>query len=448
MSGSGYCPQTPEQIREMLDVIGIGEIGDLFGAIPAELRARSFDLPEGMSEFEMLERMEKLAGKDRRDIVPFIGGGCYDHFIPSVVDHLSNRAEFATSYTPYQPECSQGTLQALYEYQTAVCRITGMDATNASLYDGGTALAEAALMALRSTGRKRIILDGTVNPFSRRIVRTYLANLDVDILETVPWDGKSDLASIISQLDEGVAAVIVQNPSFFGAVNDLSGLADEVHRRGALLAVSVYPISLGILKSPGEMGADFAVGDGQSLGNPLSFGGPSFGFLAVRRESVRNLPGRIVGETVDREGRRGFVLTLQAREQHIRRHRATSNICSNQSLCALRGLLFLSSFGKMGFADLARLNYHKAQYAKGVLAGIRGVSLLTAGPTFNEFTLVLPHDAAIVTERLLEKGFAPGFPLGGYYPGMERCLTVTVTEKRSIEEIDELAMLLEEALWN
>jgi glycine dehydrogenase subunit 1 len=230
-------------------------------------------------------------------------------------------------------------------------------------------------------------------------------------------------------------------------VDDLSDVADEVHHHGALLVVSAYPISLGILKSPGEMGADMAVGDGQSLGNPISFGGPSFGFLAVRRESVRNLPGRIVGETVDREGRRGFVLTLQAREQHIRRHKATSNICSNQSLCALRGLIFLAAFGKEGVAELARLNYDKAQYAKEALSAVRGVSLLATGPTFNEFTLSLPLDAGIVTERLLAKGIAPGVPLGGYYPGMEPCLTVTVTEKRTREEIDELARRLEEALW-
>jgi glycine dehydrogenase subunit 1 len=447
VSGSGYSPHTPEQIREMLHVIGTSEATHLFDCIPPELRARSFDIPPGMSEFEMLSRMGELAGRDRRDIVPFIGGGCYDHVIPSVVDRLAARAEFATSYTPYQPECSQGTLQALYEYQTAICRLSGMDATNASLYDGGTALAEASLMTLRITGRKRIILDGTVNPFARRIVRSYLANLDVEILETSPRDGMIDRSAVLSHLDDGVAAVIAQNPSFFGAADDLTELAEEIHRRGALLVVSVYPVALGILKSPGEMGADMAVGDGQSLGNPLSFGGPSFGFLAVRREHIRNLPGRIVGETVDREGRRGFVLTLQAREQHIRRHRATSNICSNQSLCALRGLIFLSAFGKEGFADLARLNYDKAEYAKGVLAAVRGVSLLTRGPTFNEFTLVLPLDASTVTERLLAKGIAPGVPLGGYYPGMERCLTVTVTEKRTREEIDALGRGLEEALW-
>jgi glycine dehydrogenase subunit 1 len=447
VSGSGYCPHTPEQIREMLGVIGVAEIAELFASIPPELRARSFDLPPGMSEFEMLRRIGELAAGDRHDIIPFIGGGWYDHVIPSVVDRLAARAEFATSYTPYQPECSQGTLQALYEYQTAICRLTGMDATNASLYDGGTALAEAALMSLRITGRRRIILDGTVNPFSRSIVRTYLANLDVEVLETSPSNGMSDRTAILSRLDDGVAALIVQNPSFFGAVDDLSDLADEIHRCGGLLVVSVYPVALGILKSPGEMGADMAVGDGQSLGNPVSFGGPSFGFLAVRREHIRNLPGRIVGETVDREGRRGFVLTLQAREQHIRRHRATSNICSNQSLCALRGLIFLSVVGKEGLVDLAWLNYDKAGYAKGVLAAVRGVSLLTNGPTFNEFTLTLPLDAEHVAERLLVKGIAAGVPLGGYYPGMKRCLTVTVTEKRTREEIDALGRGLEEALW-
>lgn len=447
MSGSGYCPHTPEQIREMLGVIGVAGIAELFDCIPPELRARSFDLPPGISEFEMLRRIGELAAGDRHDIIPFIGGGWYDHVIPSVVDRLAARAEFATSYTPYQPECSQGTLQALYEYQTAICRLTGMDVTNASLYDGGTALAEAALMSLRITGRRRIILDGTVNPFSRSIIRTYLVNLDVEVLETSPSNGMSDRTAILSRLDDGVAALIVQNPSFFGAVDDLSDLADEIHRCGGLLVVSVYPVALGIIKSPGEMGADMAAGDGQSLGNPVSFGGPSFGFLAVRREHIRNLPGRIVGETVDREGRRGFVLTLQAREQHIRRHRATSNICSNQSLCALRGLIFLSVVGKEGLVDLARLNFDKAGYAKGVLAAVRGVSLLTDRPTFNEFTLTLPLDAEHVAERLLEKGIAAGVPLGGYYPGMERCLTVTVTEKRTREEIDALGRELEEALW-
>jgi glycine dehydrogenase subunit 1 len=448
MSGTGYTPHTPAEIRQMLDAIGVAETDELFSAIPAGLRARSFDLPDGMSEFEMLRRMEGLAGLDRSDLVPFIGGGCYDHIIPSVVDHLAGRSEFATSYTPYQPECSQGTLQALYEYQTAVCRLTGMDATNASLYDGGTALAEAALMALRITGRHRIIMDGGVSPFAREIVRAYLANLDTEPLEVQPTEGLTDRDAILSHLDHGTAAIVVQNPSFFGTVDDFSDLAAAAHACGALLIVSAYPVSLGMLKSPGEMGADLAVADGQSLGNPLSFGGPSFGILAVRDEYIRNLPGRIVGQTVDREGRRGFVLTLQAREQHIRRHRATSNICSNQSLCALRGLIFLAALGREGFAELARLNYDKAHYARERLERIRGVSLLNGGHFFNEFTLILPADAGLVTERLLGHGIAPGVPLGRYYRGMERCLTVTVTEKRTRQEIDALAERLEEVLWS
>jgi glycine dehydrogenase subunit 1 len=448
MSRSGYCPQTPTQVREMLQVIGAGSIADLFSVIPAELRARSFELPDGMSEFEMLAGMAQLAGQDRRDIVPFIGGGSFDHIIPAVVDHLAGRAEFATSYTPYQPECSQGTLQALYEYQTSICRLTGMDATNASLYDGGTALAEAALMALRITGRKKLLVDGAVNPFSRQIVHAYLANLEAEMVEIAPNQGLTDRKAVRAALDDGTAAIILQNPGFFGGVDDFSDLSAAARQRGALTIVSVYPLSLGLLKTPGEMGADMAVGDGQSLGNPLSFGGPSFGFLAVRQEHIRNLPGRIVGETVDKDGRRGFVLTLQAREQHIRRQKATSNICSNQSLCALRGLIFLATLGREGFAELARLNYDKAQYAKGLLGGIRGVSLLTDGPIFNEFTLSLPLAAATVTERLLAKGIAAGLPLARWYPGMASCLVVTVTEKRSREEIDLLAARLEEVLWS
>ncbi len=432
----------------MLQVIGVGSISELFSVIPDELRARSFALPDGMSEFEMLAGMEQLAGADRRTVVPFIGGGSYDHIIPAVVDHLSGRTEFATSYTPYQPECAQGTLQALYEYQTAICRLTGMETTNASLYDGGTALAEATLMALRITGRTKVLVDGTVNPFSRQIVQTYLANLDAEIIEIAPGKGLTDRKEFLAALDDGTAAIVLQNPSFFGGVDDFSDLAAAARGRGALTIVSVYPISLGLLKTPGEMGADMAVGDGQSLGNPLCFGGPSFGFLAVRKEHIRNLPGRIVGETVDKDGRRGFVLTLQAREQHIRRQKATSNICSNQSLCALRGLIFLATLGREGFVELARLNYDKAQYAKVLLGGIRGVSLLTGGPTFNEFTLNLPMAAATVSERLLAKGFAAGVPLGRWYPGMESCLVVTVTEKRSREEIENLAARLEEVLWS
>lgn len=448
MNDSHYCPHTPDEIREMLSVIGVSSVEELFTPIPSELRAKTFNLPPGMSEFETFDRMKAIAGENNSDIINFIGGGFYDHIIPSAVDHLSGRAEFYTAYTPYQPECSQGTLQALFEYQTAICRLTGLDVSNASLYDGGTACAEAAMMALRVTGRNRIILDGCVNPFSRQVLKTYLFNLDVDVVEIPPLDGLLNRAELSRLLDENVAAVLVQNPNFFGCVDDFSELADQLHAKGALLIASVYPISLGILKSPGEMGVDIAVGDGQSLGNPLSFGGPSFGFIAAKKTFIRNMPGRIIGETVDKLGRRGFVLTLQAREQHIKRHKATSNICSNQGLCALRGLIFLSAIGKAGLAELALLNRDKSEYAKGQLAGITGVSVLQTAPTFNEFTVFLPKAADAVVAELLSKGIAAGVPLGQYYEGSENCLVVTVTEKRTKKDIDAFVKMLEVAICN
>ncbi len=448
MNDSHYCPHTPEEIAEMLSVIGVASVEELFAPIPAALRAKSFNLPSGMSEFETYDRMKAIAGDNTQGVTNFIGGGFYDHIIPAVVDHLSGRAEFYTAYTPYQPECSQGTLQALFEYQTAICRLTGLDVSNASLYDGGTACAEAAMMALRVTGRNKIVLDGCVSPFSRQVLKTYLFNLDVEIVEIAPQNGLLNRTELASLLDDSVAAVLVQNPNFFGSIEDFTALADQVHAKGALLIGSVYPIALGMLKSPGETGIDIAVGDGQSLGNPLSFGGPSFGFIAAKKSYIRNMPGRIVGETVDKNGKRGFVLTLQAREQHIKRHKATSNICSNQGLCALRGLIFLSSVGKEGLADLARLNRDKAEYAKAQLGRIPGVTVLQSAVTFNEFTLVLPKNADGVVTGLLARGIAAGVPLGQYYKGSENCLVVTVTEKRTKKEIDTFAKELEVALCN
>ena len=444
----GYSPNTPEEIREMLAVIGAGSLEDLFSPIPSDLRAKSFELPAGMSEFELMGIMREKAKAGGTEIVPFIGGGIYDHIIPAAVDHLAGRAEFYTAYTPYQPECSQGTLQALFEYQSAICRLTGLEASNASLYDGGTAVAEAALMAMRVTGRNSVVLDESVNPLHREVVCGYLASLSAHVVQIAHQGCASALEQLMDSISDETAAVIVQNPNFFGSVADFSTLAAKAHEKGALLVMACYPVALGVLKSPGEMGADIAVGEGQSLGNTLSFGGPYFGFIATRKRFIRNLPGRIVGETVDNQGRRGYVLTLQAREQHIKRHKATSNICSNQSLCALRGLIFAAALGRKGFEDLATLNYDKAQYAKGRLAGIKGVSVLNAGPTFNEFTLSLPKGAAQVVSRLLDAGVAAGVPLGDYYPGMEAALVVTVTEKRTKAEIDKLAGLLEDALWN
>jgi glycine dehydrogenase subunit 1 len=390
-----------------------------------------------MSEFEMLDRLKELAASNC-DITSFVGGGYYDHLIPAAVDHLAGRSEFYTAYTPYQPEASQGSLQALFEYQTAICRLTGHEVSNASLYDGGTALAEAAMMALRATGRNRLLVDGSINPFFRGVLKTYLDNLSVEIVELAPVDGMLDLPAMTRELDDRCAALLVQNPTFFGCIADYSEVAAQVHASGALLVASVYPVSLGLIKSPGEMGVDIAVGDGQSLGNHLSFGGPAFGFISTTKKYIRNMPGRIVGETVDREGRRGFVLTLQAREQHIKRHKATSNICSNQSLCALRGLIFLAALGKQGMVELALLNRDKAEYAKEALSALPGVTVLSSAPTFNEFTVSLPVSADMVVEKLILKGIAVGVPLGQYYQGSENCLVVTVTEKRTKLEIDRL----------
>jgi glycine dehydrogenase subunit 1 len=289
-------------MRDMLAAIGIKTVAELFDVIPPGLGARSFDLPDGMSEFELLHRMEELAKKNACKMTGFVGGGFYDHYIPAVVDHLAGRAEFYTSYTPYQAECSQGTLQALYEYQTAICALTGMEASNASLYDGGSALAEGALMALRATGRNKLIIDGAINPYYRHVLRTYLSTIDVEIAEIPPNPGAADRDAMAALLDGDTAAVILQNPDFFGSVIDAGEIADRAHAHGALLVASVYPVSLGMVKSPGEMGADIVTGDGQSLGNSLSFGGPTFGFIATRKQYIRNLPGRIVGETVDRDG--------------------------------------------------------------------------------------------------------------------------------------------------
>jgi glycine dehydrogenase subunit 1 len=448
MNTSHYCPHTPEEIQEMLAAIGVSSVEELFAPIPAELRCSTFNLPVGMSEFETYAKLQAVAGDNTQNLSLFIGGGFYDHIIPAAVDHLSGRAEFYTAYTPYQPECSQGTLQALFEYQTAICRLTGLDVSNASLYDGATGLAEAALMAMRATNRTKVVVDGCVSPIARQVLATYLSNQDAELVELPPLDGLLNREELARQLDANTAAVLVQYPNVFGCVEDFSGLADQAHAAGSLLVTAVYPVALGILKSPGELGADIAVGDGQSLGNPLSFGGPSFGFIAARKSHIRNMPGRIVGETVDKNGKRGFVLTLQAREQHIKRHKATSNICSNQSLCALRGLIFLAAIGKQGLADLARLNRDKAEYAKARLAELPGVVVLQTAPTFNEFTVSLPKPAEAVVAALLDKGIAAGMPLGQFYVGSENMLVVTVTEKRSKKEIDQLVKALEVALCN
>jgi glycine dehydrogenase subunit 1 len=441
-----YIPHTKEQIREMLATIGVSSIDELFTDISPSLAPKSFDIPEGISEYQVVSRMHELASKNASSLRSFLGAGFYDHYIPASVDLLSSRSEFYTAYTPYQPECSQGWLQAIYEYQTAICQLTGMDYSNASLYDGGTAIYEAAMMAIRHTGKNKIIMDSGLNMIYRTMLYTYTSNLNIEFIETAVVHGQSCREEIYRHLDDKTAAIILQNPNFFGAIDDHSDIIEKAHSLGSLAIMSVYPVSLGILKSPGEMGVDIATGEGQSMGIPLSFGGPYLGFIACKKPLIRKMPGRIVGETVDKDGKRGFVLTLQAREQHIRREKATSNICSNEALCALRASIYLSLLGKNGISELAQLNHDKAEYAKDCIAKISGVEVKRSSPTFNEFTVRLNKNADNVVEKMIDKGFAPGFPLGRFYKGMNNYLLVAVTEKRTKEDIDQFVHALEKSL--
>jgi len=429
-----FIPHTQGDIKQMLETIGVKSIAGLFN-IPAELRPNSFDIAPGKSEFEVTEILRKLSLKNATGLVNFVGAGFYDHFIPAAVDSITSRSEFYTAYTPYQPECSQGWLQAIYEYQSIICQLTGLDVSNASLYDGGTAIFEAMMMAIRQTGRHKIIVDSGVNLIYRTMLYTYTLNLAIEFVEIPVIHGQSSREALFKHLDDKTAAVIFQNPNFFGAIDDYSDAVKEVHKSGALAIASVYPVSLGMLKTPAEMGFDIATGEGQSLGIPLSFGGPYLGFLAVKNELVRQMPGRIVGATVDSDGKRGFVLTLQTREQHIRRQRATSNICSNQALCALRAAVFVSLLGRNGFRLLAEQNYQRAEFVKEQLSKIGAVEVKRSSPTFNEFTVLLSKNADEVVRLLIEKGFAAGFPLGRFYKGMDNYLLIAVTEKRTEEEI-------------
>jgi glycine dehydrogenase subunit 1 len=441
-----FIANTEQQRKEMLSAIGLTE-EDLFSDIDPSLRCGPLNIPSGMSEQEVRARLAELAGKNSIHLTCFLGGGFYDHFIPAAVSAITSRSEFYTAYTPYQPEISQGTLQAIYEYQSAICRLTDMEAANASLYDGGTALYEAMMMALRVTDRSKIIIDDSVNPIYRVMIQSYTRNLKIELVETQNADGQANREAILKLLDDKTAGVIVQNPNFFGLIDDYTDLAEAAHAKGALLICSCYPISLGILKTPGAMGADIVTGEGQSLGLPMSFGGPYLGFMATRKEYVRKMPGRIVGETTDSQGRRGFVLTLQAREQHIRRDKATSNVCTNEALCALTALVYLALLGREGLRETAQLCADKASYAFEKLTAIKGVRpYFRTKWFFNEMVLELPCEAADVIGRLIEKGFAAGFPLSRYYRGMDNAILIAVTEKRTREEIGMLAEALEAAL--
>ncbi len=433
-----YIPHTDDDLRKMLDCIGVKTMDDLFADIQPSMRPQSFDLPKGRTEEDVCHQLETLAAKNSPNVVSFLGAGFYDHYIPKAVDALTSRGEFYTAYTPYQPESSQGTLQAIFEFQTAITRLLGMDCTNASVYDGGSAIFEAMMMAIRQTRRSKIIIDEGVNPIWRRMVHSYCANLDVEIQEVPHKDGRPDMDGLTKAVDNTCAAIVVQNPNFFGSIEDYTALFAHVKAQKALSIISVYPVLQAIIKTAGEMNADIAVADGQALGMPLSFGGPYLGIMTCRKDLIRQFPGRIVGRTTDVDGKTGYVLTLQAREQHIRRAKATSNICSNQALCALRSLVHMSLLGTEGLERVALRGMENTRYAVSQWTKLPGVSLLSDAPYGNEVALRLPVPAETLAKKLLEKGFAVGFPVSTYYNDLENVLLFACTEKNTHEQIDTL----------
>ncbi len=433
-----YIPHTRADIEQMLRAIGVGDVEDLFSDIPAEIRARY--RPLGLSprsELEVRRGLEGRAIKNRR-LVPFLGLGLYDHYIPAVVNELSSRSEFYTAYTPYQAEVSQGTLTWMFEYQTMICELTGMEVANASMYDGGTALAEAVFMARRIVGGDKVLVPRSLNPLHREVVETYCRGAGIEVVD-LPFDEVGRL--VLEEVPEGVIALIVQQPNGLGIIEDLSGLKERLG--DAFLIVSVYPIALGILEPPGSLGADIVVGEGQPLGNPLSFGGPLLGLFATRRKYLRMMPGRVSGRTVDVEGKEGYVMTLQTREQHIRRERATSNICTNSALCALRAAIYLAALGPEGLRQVALLCLERAHELAQEIERIPGFELAFKGPFFNEFA-VRCSDPEGVTRDLREAGFAVVPPVYLERMGVERAFSLALTEKRTGEEIQGVLEVLRE----
>lgn len=434
-----YFPHTDEDVAEMLAKVGVKRLADLFGIIPdACKRKNPLDLPAALTEGEMNAHMDRLSRSMAAapEYNSFLGAGRYDHFIPHLIPSLLARAEFSTAYTPYQPEVSQGTLQAIYEYQTLTARLLGLSVANASLYDGASALAEALLMAMRITKKRRIALSRQIHPTYRQVVATYLAPTDHEII-LLPYlpDGRTDIAPVSSIND--LAAVAVQSPNFFGCIESLSHIAEAAHRQAALCVTGfTEALAYGLLKNPGSQGADIACGEGQSLGIPMSYGGPALGMLACKNEYVRSIPGRLVGETTDMEGKRGYVLTLATREQHIRREKATSNICTNSSLNALAAAMFMASAGKTGIREIARLNYDKTAYLKTRLEE-KGTELPFRAPVFNEFVVRFPDGFEQQYQRLLQDKLIAGLPLERYYPELAGHYLLNVTETKTRKQLDD-----------
>ncbi len=436
-----YIPHTREDKEKMCKALGIASIDELFDDIPKKVRMKGdYDIPGPMTEDELIVHMQELAGKNSHldSHACFLGAGVYDHFVPSVIDAMASRGEFYTAYTPYQPEISQGTLQAIFEYQSMICELTGMYVSNASMYDGASSFAESAFMACVATKREKVLCSRSVNPEYRMVLKTYAHFRGVQVEEFGYKDGQVDVDDLKSKLNEEIAAVMVQSPNFFGVIEDVASIAELAHSKGALLITSADPISLAILEAPGKLGADIVTGEGQALGNQPSFGGPHFGFLAATEKLLRRMPGRIVGQTVDTEGRRGFVLTLQAREQHIRRERATSNICTNQSLCALMGAVYMATMGKEGLKEVAKLCYNKSHYAMEKLVK-EGFKRAFDAPFFKEFVVVSPKPVNELNEKLLKQGFIGGYDLSKHYPEIDKGWLIAVTERRTKDEIDGFA---------
>lgn len=433
-----YLPMTEQDKQEMLAKIGVDSVDALFADIPEEVRFQGlYNIKEAKSEAALMKELAALAAKNKDTAanVSFLGAGVYNHYKPVIVDHVISRSEFYTAYTPYQPEISQGELQAIFEFQTMIAELTGMDLANSSMYDGGTSLAEAGMLAAGHTRRKKILVSGAVHPEYKDVVTTYAYGQSIEIVTVPPKDGVTDIEALKGLVDDQTAAVMVQYPNFFGQIEDIQAIGDITHDAKGLLVVSANPLALGVLTPPGKLGADIAVGDAQVFGISEGFGGPHCGYFAVTSKLMRKVPGRLVGETVDEEGRRGYVLTLQAREQHIRRDKATSNICSNQALLALAASVAMTALGKQGIQEMAKQNIVKTRYAKNAFEAA-GFEVAYQGAHFNEIVVKTKKSVTEINKGLIEKGIIGGFDLGRVYPELENHALIAVTELRTKEEID------------
>lgn len=441
-----YLPMTSEDKKEMLSFLGIKDVNELFADIPANVRFQGkLNIPEALSEPEIVRYFSQLAcqNANSNEYAYFLGAGIYDHYIPSTVNHVLMRGEFFTAYTPYQPEISQGELQAIFEFQTMVAELTGMEVANSSMYDGPTALAEGANLAVGGAKGKKVVVSKTVHPEARAILKVNGKGQGYEVVEVDHQDGRTDLSALEQACDEQTAAVIVQYPNFFGVVEDLEAIEKIAHQHKGLFIVSSNPLALGVLEPPGAFGADIVVGDMQPFGIPMQLGGPTCGYFAVKEKLMRKIPGRIVGQTKDTNGKRGFVLTLQAREQHIRREKATSNICSNQALNALAASVAMTALGKRGVQEMAMLNVQKTQYAKNQIANLSGYRVAFSGPVFNEFVVKVPGQVGDLNKGLLQQKIVGGYDLSRDYPELAGHMLLAVTEIRTREEIDALVNGLE-----